>query len=82
MLEVSDYVNLGVAGVAILSSIVIVKAILKSQKEKDHLFLDFIKQQERNFNELVTNHLSDSSKAMRGLEGTIDRLHSWLKNNK
>jgi len=57
MLNLIDFIQLGVAGVAIVAIVIIVKG-----------FLQFVENQEKNFILVVTNHMSDSAKAMKELE--------------
>ena len=81
MLELADFVQLGLGGVAVVVSYLIVKEVLKSQREKDSQFIGFIKRQEDNFNEVVKNHLKHNAQATIDLEKTIKEFYSWLRNN-
>jgi len=81
MLDLADFVQLGVGGIAIVSAYLIVKEVLRSQRDKDIQFIGFIKKQEDNFNELVKNHLNHNSEAMRNLEGLIKEFYYWFKKN-
>lgn len=77
MINLIDYVQLGVAGVAIVAIVIIVKE-----------FLAFVKKQEDNFSELVKNHLEHNTESNNRLERShdklatmIDLLIKWLEKN-
>ncbi len=81
MVELSDFIQLGIGGVAVVVSYLIVKEVLRSQRDKDTQFIEFIKRQEDNFNEVVKNHLAHNSQSTRDLEKAIRELYFWLKKN-
>lgn len=82
MLNLSDFTQFGVPGIAIVSTVVIVTAILKSMKEKDIQFLSFMARQEESFNKVITNHLDHSTQATNNLDKTMSNFMSFLKDSK
>jgi len=77
MINLIDYVQLGVAGVAIVAIVIIVRE-----------FLAFVKKQEDNFSELVRNHLEHNTESNNKLEQShnklatmIELLIKWLDKN-
>lgn len=80
-LNLVDFIQLGVAGIAVVAIVIIVKEFLKSNREKDEVFIKFIERQEENFSDLVKNHLSHNNEVMEGLKDIIKELYVWLKKN-
>lgn len=77
MINLIDYIQLGVAGVAVVAMVMIVKEFLK-----------FARKQEDNFSEMIRNHLVHDIESKNKLEKSHDRLATmiellidWLKNN-
>jgi len=72
-----DFIQLGVAGIAVVAMVIIVKEFLK-----------FARRQEDNFSELIKNHLAHDIESRNQLEKSHDKLATmielliqWLKNN-
>ena len=63
-----DFIQLGVAGVAVVVIWLIVQRFLK-----------FVETQENNFKNTIDNHLKESSSASRELASVIKELLDWLK---
>lgn len=77
MINLIDYIQLGVAGIAVVAIVIIIKEFLK-----------FARKQEDNFSELIKNHLSHDIESKNKLEKSHDRLATmiellidWLKSN-
>lgn len=66
--DLSQFVNLGVAGLAVVIIWLIVQR-----------FLQFVAEQEKNFKNTIDNHLCEQAKASRQLADTIKELLDWLK---
>lgn len=78
MIELVEFIQLGVSGVAIIVIFLIVKE-----------FLSFIHKQENNFSDTINNHIKYDTEAKNKLEKsneklttTIDLLYNFLKNHK
>lgn len=74
-----DFIQLGIAGVAIVILYLVVKDSSKSQERRDSKFIEFIGIQESNFKNTIDNHMSKNSDASRQLADTIKELLDWLK---
>ena len=77
MINLIDYIQLGVAGIAVVAIVIIVKEFLK-----------FVKKQEDNFSDLIKNHLGHDIESRHKLEKSHDRLATmiemlikWLQNS-
>lgn len=77
MINLIDYIQLGVAGIAVVAIVIIVKE-----------FLSFVKKQEDNFSELIKNHLHNDIESRNQLEKShqrladmIEQLIRWLNHN-
>ncbi len=70
-----DFIQLGVAGIAIIVLGLVIKLFLKSQDK----FVSFMERQETNFKETIDNHLEEHSASNRQLSETIRQLLDWLK---
>ncbi len=77
MVNLIDFIQLGVAGIAIIVIYMISK-----------LFIDFIKVQEENNKKLIQNHLKSETKAKMKMNASfnqlaysIQELLKWFKNN-
>ena len=72
-----DFVQLGVGGIAVVALVIVVKEFLK-----------FLKRQEDNFTEVIKNHLHTDTEAKNKLEQAqirladmIELLLNWLRKN-
>lgn len=89
-MELSNLIQLGIGGVAIGAMVIIVRDVLKRSAEKSAQFMQFINTQQKDFNEMIINHLKHNTEAMTRTEKSNDRLAQtvtqllqWLtKNNK
>jgi len=86
-MNLTDFVQFGVAGVAIVAIVYIVKEFLKNQNKRDKTFMDFIKDEENEFKNTINNHLEGNSKASLQLSENINKLSeninkilNWLEN--
>lgn len=77
MVTLIDFIQLGVAGIAIVAIYLISK-----------MFIDFIKIQEENNKRLIENHLKSETKAKNKMDKSFDKLArtigellKWLKNS-
>ena len=75
--ELTQFINLGVAGLAVVVIWFIVQR-----------FLNFAERQENNFNEIIKNHLNHDIESRNQLEKSHDRLATmieqlikWLEKN-
>ena len=84
MLNPIDFIQLGVAGVAVIVIAYIVDKFLKSQSRRDDSFMNFIQTQEKNFKETIDNHLKEETKSNYYFANTVKELMAYLKgqNNK
>lgn len=65
-----DFIQLGVAGIAIVVIWFIVKEFLK-----------FTKHQEDNFSDLIKNDMAHSREVMEGLKDLLKEMYVWMKKN-
>lgn len=63
LMNLTDFIQLGIGGVAIVALVIIVKEFLK-----------FVKHQEDNFTEVIKNHLHDDTESRNKLEKSHLRL--------
>ena len=87
-MALTDFIQLGVGGVAVVVAYLIVKEVLKSNKAKDEQFVSFITKQEDSFNEIIKNHLNHDIESRNQLEKSHDKLATmieqlikWLEKN-
>lgn len=90
-----DFIQLGIAGIALIVLLLVVRDVMKNNKEimnhiaeKDTRFIEFIKKQEDNFNDMTKNHLHADTEAKNkleqsnaGLTKVIDQLIRFLEKN-
>ncbi len=85
-----NFLNLGLAGAALLAMIMVVQYFLKSLKERDEkakerdtLFMNFINKQQEDFQELVKNHITCNTNSMTNLEKSnirlVDSIQQFIK---
>ena len=68
MIELTDFLNLGVAGIAVIIIWLIVQRFLK-----------FVEKQEDNFRNTIDNHLKEHSQSSQNLATAIKELLDYLK---
>lgn len=51
------------------------------QESKDKRFMEYMQTQEKNFNDLVTNHLKSNSEMMAGVRETLKEVITLLRNH-
>ncbi|MEM5853845.1 MAG: hypothetical protein QW228_05750 [Candidatus Aenigmatarchaeota archaeon] len=66
--DLSQFINLGVAGIAVMVIWLIVQR-----------FLQFVEEQEKNFKNTIDNHLKEFSQSNQRLAEAIKELLDWLK---
>jgi hypothetical protein len=85
-----NFLNLGLAGAALLAMIMVVQYFLKALKERDEkvkerdtLFMNFIAIQQKDFQELVKNHITCNTNSMTNLEKSnirlVDAIQEFIK---